>query len=178
MGIRAEKVPIVDSNSTSMGMGYQVLAVVRIAEEGGSLADCKRLVEIARGHVCVYFAVDTLEFLRRRGRIGGAQRFIGSVLNLKPILALNEGHIEPEDRVRTMRKAIDHLIDLVAGRVKDKSNVHLATLHANAEHEAAESLDRVCQRISPVESLISSVSPVIGAHTSPGTLGLAFMGGI
>jgi DegV family protein with EDD domain len=72
LGSRAGKVTIVDSNSTSMAMGFQVLAAVRIAEAGASLTDCMELIERARSHVGVYFAVDTLEFLHRRGRIGGA----------------------------------------------------------------------------------------------------------
>jgi fatty acid-binding protein DegV len=74
-----------------------------------------------------------------------------------------------------MRKAMDRLIDLVAERVNDKSNIHLATLHANAEQEAFGLLDRACQQFQPVESLITSVCPVVGTHAGPGTLSLAFM---
>ena len=86
LGSAAGKVTLVDSNSTAMAMGFLVLAAARAAEQGATLADCVALVEKGRDHVGVYFAVDTLEFLHRGGRIGGAQRFIGSALNLKPIL--------------------------------------------------------------------------------------------
>jgi DegV family protein with EDD domain len=178
LGIGAEKVTVVDSNSTSMAMGFQILAAVRAAEAGASPSDCKDLIDKARDHVGVYFALDTLEFIHRGGRIGGAQRFIGSALNLKPILALKDGRVEPEDRVRTMRKALDHIIDLVAERVKDKPNIRMATLHANAEREATDLLERAGRLFHPIESLISSVSPVVGTHAGPGTIGLAFMEGI
>ncbi len=80
LGTTAEKVTIVDSHSTAMAMGFQVLTAARAAEQGASLEECQALVEKSRDHVGVYFAVDTLEFLHRGGRIGGAQRFIGSAL--------------------------------------------------------------------------------------------------
>ena len=175
LGTAAGRVTLVDSHSTAMAMGFQVLIAVRAAKQGASLADCVTLVENAREHVGVYFAVDTLEFLHRGGRIGGAQRFIGSALNLKPILALKDGRVEAEDRVRTKSRALDRLIELVAEQVKGKSNIHLATLHANAEQEARDLLDRANNKFNPVESVLSSVSPVVGTHAGPGTVGLAFM---
>ena len=178
LGTAAGRVTLVDSHSTAMAMGFQVLIAVRAAKQGASLADCVTLVENAREHVGVYFAVDTLEFLHRGGRIGGAQRFIGSALNLKPILALKDGRVEAEYRVRTKSRALDRLIELVAEQVKGKSNIHLATLHANAEQEARDLLDRANNKFNPVESVLSSVSPVVGTHAGPGTVGLAFMEGM
>lgn len=178
MGNAGCKVTVLDSHSTSMAMGFQILAAVRLAELGASVEDCKEIIERAREHVGVYFVLSTLEFLHRGGRIGGAQRFLGSALNLKPILELKDGRVEPEDRVRTMKKALDRLMELVAERIKDKSKIHLATLHANAEQEALDLLDRAGKQFNPVESLLSSVSPVVGTHAGPGTVGLAFMEGI
>ena len=178
LGAGASKVTIVDSHSTAMAMGFQVLTAARAAEQGANLADCQALVEKSRDHVGVYFAVDTLEFLHRGGRIGGAQRFIGSALNLKPILALKDGRVEAEDRVRTKSKALDRLLSLVADQVKSKANVRLATLHANAELEARELLERASRELNAVESVLSSVSPVVGTHAGPGTVGLAFMAGM
>ena len=175
LGAVASKITIVDSHYTAMAMGFQVLLAVRAAEQGASLTDCVALVEKAREHVGVYFAVDTLEFLHRGGRIGGAQRFIGSALNLKPILALKDGCVEAEGRVRTKSKALDRLIELVAEHVKGKSNIHLATLHANAEKEARDLLDLASIKFGAIESVLSSVSPVVGTHAGPGTVGIAFM---
>jgi fatty acid kinase fatty acid binding subunit len=174
----AGKVTIIDSNSTAMAMGFQVLNAVRAAGQGASLADCVSLVERSRSHVGVYFAVDTLEFLHRGGRIGGAQRFIGSALNLKPILALRDGRVEAEDRVRTKSRAVDRLLELASAQVTGKSSIRIATLHANAEQEARDLLERASQKFGAIESILSSVSPVVGAHAGPGTVGLAFMEGM
>jgi len=178
LGSAASKVAIVDSYSTAMAMGFQVLTAARAAADGANLADCVNLAEKARAHTGVYFAVDTLEFLHRGGRIGGAQRFLGSALNLKPILMLEDGRIEAVDRVRTRTKALDRLIELVAEKVKDKSPIRLATLHANAGQEASEVLQKASQQLQATESIFSEVSPVIGTHAGPGTIGLAYMAGM
>ncbi len=178
MGSAADRITIIDSNATAMALGFQVLAAARAAADGASVADCKAIVEKARDHVGVYFAVDTLEFLHRGGRIGGGTRFIGSALNLKPILALKDGRIEAEDRVRTKAKAHDRVLQLVAADVAGKSDVRLATVHANAEAEARVLLDRAARELGAIESILAAVSPVVGAHAGPGTIGLAFMAGM
>jgi DegV family protein with EDD domain len=178
LGAAASRVTLIDSGTTAMAMGFMVLAAARAAEKGAGLSECKALIEQARSHVGVYFAVDTLEFLHRGGRIGGAQRFIGSALNLKPILQLKDARVEALDRVRTKGKALDRLVEIVAEQVKGKPNVRLATLHANAEAEARALLERASKELNAVESVLSSVSPVVGVHAGPGTVGLAYMAGM
>ena len=178
LGAAASKVTLVDSDTTAMAMGYMLLTAARAAEQGASLEECKRLIEKGRDHVGVYFAVDTLEFLHRGGRIGGAARFIGSALNLKPILQLKDGHVDAIDRVRTKSKAIDRLLELVRNDLQGKSNVRLATLHANAEQEARTLLDRAAREFNAVETVLSQVSPVVGVHAGPGTVGLVYMAGM
>jgi DegV family protein with EDD domain len=175
MGSAGEKVTIVDSQSTAMAMGFQVLAVARAAEGGAGLKDCVALAEKAHQHTGVYFAVDTLEFLHRGGRIGGAQRFIGTALNMKPILALKEGRVEGVERIRTKSKAHERVLELVSEQVKGRSNIRLATLHAHAEEDAKAILDRATRELNPVESIFTEVSPVVGTHAGPGTVGLAYM---
>jgi DegV family protein with EDD domain len=174
MGTAAEKVTVVDSFATSMSLGLIVLAAARAAESGASLSECLAVTEKTRQNSGLFFAVDTLEFLHRGGRIGGAQRFIGSVLNLKPILALEEGKVEAVERIRTKSKAHDRLIELVAEKVNGKSNIRLATLHANASKDAKALLDRAAQQLNPIETIFTEVSPVVGSHTGPGTIGLAY----
>jgi len=174
MGAAGEKVTIVDSFSTSMNMGFVTLAAARALESGANLSDCLAKVEKARENSGIFFAVDTLEFLHRGGRIGGAQRFIGSALNLKPILTLKDGKVEGMERIRTKSKAHDRVIDLVAEKVKDKSNIRLSVLHANAAEDAKAMLERAAQKLNPVETIFTEVSPVIGTHTGPGTIGLAY----
>jgi DegV family protein with EDD domain len=107
MGAAAEKVAIVDSLTTAMAMGFIALTAARAAQEGASLQECQKLAEAAREHTGVYFVVDTLEFLHRGGRIGGAQRFLGTLLNMKPVLTLEGGRVEAVERVRTKGKAIE-----------------------------------------------------------------------
>jgi DegV family protein with EDD domain len=173
-----DKISIVDSNSTSMAMGFHVLAAARAAQDGANLAECQELAEKAREHTGVYFVVDTLEFLRRGGRIGGAQALLGSALNIKPILELRDARIESVEKVRTKGKAIERMIDLVIQQVAGRTPVRLATLHANAEAEALTALNAVALQLQPIESVFASVSPVIGTHAGPGTVGLAFMAGM
>lgn len=173
-----EKVVIIDSNSTAMAMGFQVLAAARAAQAGASLNDCAQLVNKARECSGVYFVVDTLEFLHRGGRIGGAQRLLGTALNLKPILALQDGKVEAMERIRTKNKAIDRLIEIIAAETAGKSLVRLALLQANVPVEGRELLERATKIINPIESIFTSLSPVVGSHTGPGTLGLAYMTGI
>ena len=173
-----EKVAFVDSNSVAMAMGFQVLAVARAVEDGASLEDAVALAEKAREHTGVYFAVDTLEFLHRGGRIGGATRFLGTALNLKPVLAIQDGRVEAVERIRTKSKALERVLELVAEQVEGKTPIHLATLHASAEEEAIALLDKASKQLNPTESLVTTVSPVVGTHAGPGTVGLAYMAGM
>ena len=178
MGSAGEKVHVVDSQSVAMALGFQALAVARALEGGASLKDAIALAEKSHEYTGVFFAVDTLEFLHRGGRIGGAQRFIGSVLNMKPILAIHEGRVEGIERIRTKSKAHDRVLELVSERAKGKSPIRLATLHANAVEDAKALLARAEKELNPVESILTEVSPTVGTHAGPGTVGLAFMAGM
>lgn len=173
-----DHVEIVDSQTTAMAMGFQALAVARAASQGASLAECKALAEKSRVHTGVYFVVDTLEFLHRGGRIGGAQRLLGTALNLKPILTVAEGKVEAVERVRTKTKAIERLIEIITEKTAGQSPIRIASLHANAEPEAREMLGKLQQRLQPIETIPSTVSPVIGTHIGPGTVGAAYIAGL
>jgi DegV family protein with EDD domain len=173
-----EKVNFVDSETTAMAMGFQVLTVARAVEDGASLEDAIALAEKARAYTGVYFAVDTLEFLHRGGRIGGAQRFLGTALNMKPVLAVQGGRVEAVERIRTKKKALDRVFELVKEQTEGKSPIRLATLHASAEEEAKTLLDLASKEMNATESILTTVSPVVGTHAGPGTVGLAFMAGM
>lgn len=178
MGTAGKKVHLVDSLSTAMAMGFQVLATARAIADGADVADAIAVAEKARDHSGVYFAVDTLEFLHRGGRIGGAQRLLGTALNMKPVLALQDGRVEAVERIRTKSKAVDRVLELVVEKAKGKSPIRLATLHANAPQEARDLLERASKELNPVEALLTEVSPVVGNHAGPGTVGLAYMAGM
>jgi DegV family protein with EDD domain len=167
-------IEIFNSESTAMTLGFQALAAARVADAGGDMAACKAAAEGVRARSGVIFAVDTLEFLHRGGRIGGASRFLGTALKLKPLLEVTGGVIEPVDKVRTTRKAHARLIEVIAERTAGKKNIRLATLHANVKEDADRVLDEACKCMNVIESIHSEVSPVIGTHVGPGTVGLAY----
>jgi DegV family protein with EDD domain len=168
-------IEVFDSESTAMSLGFQALAAARAAADGASLADCLAVAEKARANSGILFAVDTLEFLHRGGRIGGASRYLGTALQLKPLLTLQEGKIEALERVRTKKKAHARLADIVVERLAGKPNIRLATLHANAIEDANVLLEKASNRLDVVEKVYSEVSPVIGTHVGPGTVGLAYI---
>jgi DegV family protein with EDD domain len=167
-------IEIVDSKAVSMAQGYQVLAAARAASEGNSFNEVVELARRAADHVGVLFVVDTLEFLHRGGRIGGAKKLLGTALNLKPVLQLQNGAVEPLENVRTKSKAKARILDLVEERLNGRSKIRLAALHANAEDEARALLDSMLQRCDAVETHLTLVSPVIGTHAGPGTVGIAY----
>ena len=174
-GLPDAKIEIFDSQSTAMAMGFQVMAAARAAADGASLEECLAVAEKARSNSGVIFAVDTLEFLHRGGRIGGASRYLGTALQLKPLLTIEEGKIEALERVRTKKKAQARLSEIVSERVQGKPNIRLATLHANAAEDANALLEKTSARLDVVEKVYSEVSPVIGTHVGPGTVGLAYL---
>jgi len=167
-------IALVDSRSAAMELGFQVLAAARAVEAGKSFQEVVELAERAGQYTGVFFVVDTLEFLHKGGRIGGAARLFGTAINLKPILQVANGQVESFDKVRTKAKAYARLLNVVEERLQGKPNVRVATLHAAAESDAIELLAESTKRLSPIETIISQVSPVVGTHVGPGTVGLAY----
>jgi DegV family protein with EDD domain len=168
------RIEIIDSRSVAMALGFQVLAAARAAEEGKSFEEVVQVARTVGEQIGVIFVVDTLEYLHRGGRIGGASRLLGTALALKPLLHVKDGRVEPLERVRTKAKAILRMLDLIEERIKGSENVHLAAMHAASPDEAAELLERAKERFQPSETFFSVVGPVIGTHVGPGTVGLAY----
>lgn len=168
-------IEIVDSRTTSLAMGFVVLKAAEAIQQGANLQEAKEVAERASDRVGVVFAVDTLEFLHRGGRIGSGSRFLGTALNIKPILEVRGGRVEAVERVRTRAKSLSRLIELAEQGINGRSPVRLAALHADAHDEAVELLSQASARIDTVQTILSEVSPVIGTHAGPGTVGLAWM---
>lgn len=171
-------VKVMDSYTTAMAMGFQILAVARAIEQGANFEESIKLAEEATHHTGVVFAVDTMEFLHRGGRIGGGTRFLGTALNIKPILEVVDGRVEAIERVRTRSKSLARLVELTEARIAGRKPVRLATLHANAEEDARALLASANDRMHAIENIFSEVSPVVGTHAGPGTVGLAFLAGM
>lgn len=173
-----KKIEVIDSESAAMATGFTVLAAARAAEAGGSFDQVVQAARSTIPHTGVMFTVETLEYLRRGGRIGGAAAFVGGLLNLKPILYVRDGVIEPLERVRTKRKALDRILEVIAERTQGKEPLRLATIHAAAPDEASELLELAKKRLGATESYLAEASPSVAAHTGPGTVGLAWCAGV
>jgi DegV family protein with EDD domain len=173
------RIELVDSRFTSIPLAYMVLSAARAAKRGATLEKCKEIAESIRENTQIFFAVDTLEFLHRGGRIGGASRFLGTALDLKPILYLQEGKIEALERVRTSKRAHQRLIELLETSVSGRSPINMMGVVSAAAQEAASKLLMQIERdFDPQEVLLANISPVIGTHTGPGTVGVAYVAGV
>ena len=171
-------IEVFNSESVAMGLGWQALMAARAAKDGATLAECKEVVEKAKPLTGVVFAVDTLEYLHRGGRIGGGAKFLGTALNFKPILEIRDGGVESVERVRTRKKSLARVIRLVEDQIAGRTPLHLATLHAKAEEDARWLLDVGCAHLHPDEKIYAEVSPVVGTHGGPGVVGLAYLAGM
>lgn len=164
-------IEVVDSRSVSVGHGYIALGAARAAQTGADFKDVSQAAHDLVPKTDVYFAVDTLEYLHRGGRIGGASWLIGSALSIKPVLQIVDGKIDDLARVRTKKKALKYLVDLAEEKYKGQENIHLAVVDAVCPDQARELGEELQKRLNPVELIYSVLSPVIGTHGGPGTLG-------
>jgi len=169
------EIEIVDSLSTSMATGLQVLAAARAAQNGHTLSQCTKIARQARDQSGVIFILDTLEFLHRGGRIGSAKRFVGTLLAVKPILAIEDGEVKSIDQVRTHKRALDKIVDILAERTKSATSLRIACLHANDKETASKILKKAKESLSPQQTIFAELSPVLGTHAGPGAVGLAYL---
>ncbi len=172
-GDKSKKISVVDSESVYMGCGLMVINGARAAEAGKGHDEVVRLIEGMRPHVRILVLVDTLEYLQRGGRIGGAQAFIGGLLNVKPILQVKEGRVEPLERVRTRRRAMERLVEIAAEAV-GRRPVQVAVGHGEAEEDAKVLSQMIRDRLNVAEEFTSDLGPVIATHTGPGVLGFVY----
>ena len=172
-------IELFDSQTSSLPMAFIALSAARAARRGASLEEVKQVAEAVREHNQVYFAVETLEFLHRGGRIGGASRFLGTALGLKPILYLNDGKVEALEKVRTSKKAHARLISILEEQLEGKSPVNMIGVVKAAADEAADKLmAQIKDRFTPDELMVADLSPVIGTHIGPGATGVAYVAGV
>ncbi len=168
------KVSIVDSRSVSLGLGLMVLAAAEEAERDASLDDIVALLEKMIAEMRIAFVVDTLENLHKGGRIGGAAAFIGTMLNIKPILCVKDGRIEPMDRVRTRRKAIHYLLDFMESGTKNLTQPFLGVAHCMVEEDAMYVQRELRARCSSDRAVFMEIGPIVGTHGGPGLVGVAY----
>ena len=166
-----QNIHIVDSRSSSMGMGFQLLKAGEMFTQGRTMTEVIEEVERIKIQQEIYFIVDDLEYLVRGGRLSRSSGLIGNLLQLKPVLTLKDGKIELFDKVRTSSRAIKLMMEQVE---KNKSWLtQLAVIHIQAEEQALK-LQKNLQEQYGITVVVSEAGPVIGSHTGPGTLGIAF----
>jgi DegV family protein with EDD domain len=167
-------VHVVDSRSNSMSLGWQVLAAARTREAGGDVAAMIAAANAARKTMAYIITLDTLEYLHKGGRIGGASAFIGTLLNFKPQITVNHetGKVEAGHRARTRQKALQALYDDFFAQLDTRKPMRIAVLHNAALPEAEAMAARVQAEFAPRELIISIVSPVLGVHTGPRAVAL------
>jgi DegV family protein with EDD domain len=162
-------VQVIDSQSASMGLGNLCLTAARRAADGDSLESIVNEVVNRRDRTKLYATLDTLEFLKRGGRVGNARALLGTVLSIKPVIEVREGVVEEEGKVRTRSKALKEL----AAKAAERKIEHLAVLHGNAPD-----LDELLDLLAPVfprdDIITGVVGPVIGTHAGPRVIGVTF----
>ncbi len=165
------EVEVIDSRSACLGTGLMALAAARAAGEGKSVEEIGRVVNRIRENLVLYFVVDTLDYLRRNGRIGRAQHLLGSLLQFKPILTIDdEGFVTSFDKARGKSRAFSRLIEIVKERVPEGSEIMLAVVHAEAPADAEKLVSELGASYNIREKVVTDLGPVIGTHVGPGTL--------
>ncbi|HAP31488.1 MAG TPA: DegV family protein [Firmicutes bacterium] len=165
------RIMVIDSLSTSGGLAMLVREAAEAAAQGKSKEEITAIIEAKKSKLRIFFVPDTLEYLKKGGRIGGAQALLGTLLKIKPVLHLSNGKVDAYDKVRTMKKALLRIVDELPPA---KGAFPLYILHAEAP-ETVETLKHMLkERFPEAQITISELSPVIGTHTGPGVIGISF----
>jgi DegV family protein with EDD domain len=168
------QIRVVDSLSAAAGLQLMVEAACETITAGASLDETVDEMEEIRQKMNLFFMVDTLEYLAKGGRIGNAKAFLGTVLKVKPILFLRDGAIEPLEQVRSKRKAMGRMLELVDDCLgTNGGQAHIALLHALVPEEAQAFGSEISHRFGCAEPSVAQLGPVIGTHTGPGVIGVA-----
>ena len=174
-----EKLPsldihLVDTLAASMGAGHIVLAAAREAASKASVESVIKAAENLKKKIDFLFLVDTLEYLHKGGRIGGAKRYLGTALRIKPLLEFKNGLIQPLEQVRTRKKALARMMDVATERLRGKHMAEATIVDIDCPEEGDRVAEIVRKRFSPKNLFRSGVSPVVGTHVGPGAIGFAF----
>ncbi len=165
---------VLDSRANSLSQGWEVLAAARTRARGGTLPDLVEAAETVRRHLVTRLYVDTLEYLHRGGRIGRAAKWLGTILNLKPLLMVDHetGRIEPRERARNRAQALEKMIEDFFDSMDVRKAIRVGILHGNVPGQAQQLAERIRRDYDPVELIVGMTSPVMGVHTGPGAMAL------
>jgi len=168
------KICVIDSLSTSIGLQLMVEAAIEAVAAGATCQEIAEQIEEIKRRMYILFVVDTLEYLAKGGRIGNAKAFLGTMLKVKPILILQDGAIEPLEQVRSKRKALARMLDLIEEHLGDKGpQAKVAITNALVVQEARALGQEIKARLGCADPSVADLGPVIGTHTGPGCIGVA-----
>lgn len=170
-GIRIE---VIDTRNVSMCHGWMVIEAARAAQAGKSLDEIAALVNEMIPITCMIQTADTLKYLYMGGRIGRAKHLVGTLLNIKPLIGMEDGVIVPLGTVRSRKRAYQKMVDMMEATAGRMGKIKIAYVHAAAREEAERIKAMVETRLTCVESIIAELSPALGVHTGPGTAGVCY----
>ncbi len=170
---KALPLTIIDTPWISLALGMLCIAAAQAAEAGKSRDEVAALVNALIPKLNIIFLLDTLEYLKRGGRIGGARAMLGTLLHVKPLLQLENGQVEPLEQPRSRAKGLKRLVEIMEERT-DHRPLHVGVLHAEAPQEAEALAGQIRSRFDVKEFYVTEIGPVIGVHTGPNAIGLAF----
>ncbi|PFV78033.1 fatty acid-binding protein DegV [Bacillus sp. AFS059628] len=166
---------IIDTKCASLGQGLVVLEAAKMAKEGASKEDILKRVDFLMNHMEHIFTVADLQYLVRGGRLSKVAGFIGGLLNIKPILNVEEGKLVPLEKVRGKKKVLSRIVDIMEGRGKDLQGQTIAMTHGD-DLETAEALKAlITERFGCKVFIVNTIGAAIGAHTGPGVITLFFL---
>lgn len=167
-------VKVIDSKGPTMSLGWQVLAAARARDEGANVDAIIERVSQVRDGLVQMVAMETLEYLHTGGRIGDAVKWVGGLLNVKPLVSINHqsGRVQPVSLARTHKKVVDLLYKKFFEEFENKKNLRIAVLHGNNLQEAQELAAKIKQTFNPIELIINITGPVLGINTGPRALAL------
>jgi DegV family protein with EDD domain len=168
-------VEVVDTYTAMLAQGFIVLEAAKAAAKESTMQEVAQAAREAIPKTSIFWAMDTLEYMRRGGRVSLPQAVLASWLRVKPILSIEteDGKVHPLERTRTKPKAMDKLLEIMEQRVNRTGPLHVGVIHGDIPDEAESLKGRVLERFKPVEVLISEITPVVGTHLGPGAIGLA-----
>ncbi len=169
-----QDIRVIDTRSVAVGHNAVVHEAAAAATSGGDAAAVEAAVHRVIDTQQLLFTVETLEYLRRGGRIGGARALLGSMLDIKPILEIRDGVIEPVDRVRTYQRALDHIAKAVRTASREWGGADVVVGHGDHEAVASALVEKMRPWVTPGDVILVDVGPVIGCHSGPGAIGVGY----
>lgn len=165
-------VHVVDTRKVSWALGFAMLAGAEARDEGKSPEQVAQAILETANRTQILFTIESLDYIHRGGRIGNASRLLGTALNIKPLLEVRNGIVNPVDKVRTRKRALERMLDLIGEMGDGRPIVRLAVIHGDAEAEATALREAAVARYQPRESYLSYAVAVLGVHVGPGTVGI------